>query len=200
MILDHFFFQKCVSWYKNIICNLFLGERQWEAERGRKRVSAVLVTMILRTNTDKAGGISNQIREWDLNEGVLALLCVGIVSICWLTRILVCCIPLCVSVCVCSKYTPPLRSSVLNFSLIHTASNTVFPLTVSFKINKQKKKNERKTEWKERTEGNTSSFPVFQTCSTPFSKAHFWNWGLKHLGLKRLSFRFWEWWWWWFSY
>ena len=45
-------------------------------------MSVVLVTMILPTNTDKAGGISNQIRERDLNGGVLALLCVGIVSIC----------------------------------------------------------------------------------------------------------------------
>lgn len=81
---------------------LFLSERQWEAERGRKRVSVVLVTMILTTNTDKAGGILNQIRERDLNGGALALLCVGVVSTCGLILILICCILLrvCVYVCV----------------------------------------------------------------------------------------------------
>lgn len=46
-----------------IICNLFLilflGEGQWEAQRGRKRVSEVAVIMTLPTNMDKAGGLSN---------------------------------------------------------------------------------------------------------------------------------------------
>lgn len=80
-----------------VICSSVRGSGKQKEE---ERESAVLETMILPTNTDKTGGISNQIREWDLNGGVLALLCVGIVSICWLTLILVCCIPLCFCVCV----------------------------------------------------------------------------------------------------
>ena len=68
-------------------------------------MSVVLVTTIFPKNTDKAGGILNQIRERDLNGRALALLCVGVVSTCGLILILICCILLSVCVYVCVPST-----------------------------------------------------------------------------------------------